>query len=163
MNETTVGNWLNELRSGKWEKAEEYLQKDGCFCAMGILCELLQVPKQVYKINGCGPEIALYEFIPFTRNGVSEITLIGSMKKGLQDAVVPGASVTVWNHGNVTITVEADGRINATSFKKTATIQGVIQTLNDVWKLSLSEIADVLEGILDVNAVIEYDSSLTEG
>lgn len=53
--------WCDALRSGKYEQGKFYLQNDGKFCCLGVLCEVNNVPSSVnedgntvYKINGYG-------------------------------------------------------------------------------------------------------------
>jgi hypothetical protein len=36
--------WVAALRSGKYEQGREYLQADGKFCCLGVLCEVAKVP-----------------------------------------------------------------------------------------------------------------------
>jgi|SRR5712671_2579910 len=41
MNADIKVKWVAALRSGKYRQGEGYLQKDGRFCCLGVLCDLL--------------------------------------------------------------------------------------------------------------------------
>ena len=32
--------WIAALRSGKYKQTQFHMKKDGCFCALGVLCEI---------------------------------------------------------------------------------------------------------------------------
>lgn len=34
--------WIEALKSGEFKQGVTYLQKDGCFCVVGVLCELFR-------------------------------------------------------------------------------------------------------------------------
>jgi hypothetical protein len=40
MNESIKAQWVAALRSGEYEQGQAYLQKDGKFCCLGVLCDL---------------------------------------------------------------------------------------------------------------------------
>lgn len=37
--------WLTGLRSGEYEQGDGYLEKDGRYCCMGVLCDVAKVPR----------------------------------------------------------------------------------------------------------------------
>lgn len=40
MNPELKAKWVAALRSGKYEQGHEYLNKDGKFCCLGVLCDV---------------------------------------------------------------------------------------------------------------------------
>lgn len=39
-NTENVGKWVAALRSGEYEKTSGSLRRDGCFCALGVACDV---------------------------------------------------------------------------------------------------------------------------
>jgi hypothetical protein len=39
---TNAKLWVDELRSGKYKQGQGYLFNDGCYCCLGVACELYQ-------------------------------------------------------------------------------------------------------------------------
>lgn len=40
MNQEIKAKWVAALRSGEYKQTDGYLHRDGCFCVMGVLCDL---------------------------------------------------------------------------------------------------------------------------
>lgn len=45
MKKDVADKWVAALRSGKFQQGKTYLSQDGKFCCLGVLCEVLQIPK----------------------------------------------------------------------------------------------------------------------
>jgi hypothetical protein len=43
MDTTLKAKWVEALRSGKYQQGQGYLQKDGKFCCLGVLCDVSDV------------------------------------------------------------------------------------------------------------------------
>jgi hypothetical protein len=43
--------WLEALRSGKYNKGKESLLNDDKYCCLGVLCEVQERPKTLFKEN----------------------------------------------------------------------------------------------------------------
>lgn len=41
MNPEIKEKWLKALRSGKYQQGKNYLYIDGCYCCLGVLCDLV--------------------------------------------------------------------------------------------------------------------------
>lgn len=39
-------SWIAALRSGKYKQGKGALQNNGCFCCLGVLSEIMDVPKE---------------------------------------------------------------------------------------------------------------------
>lgn len=52
MNKEIKAKWTEALRSGKYKQGQRELQDPkGKFCCLGVLCEVLEVPKQAYGVG----------------------------------------------------------------------------------------------------------------
>lgn len=51
MKKEVADKWVAELRSGKYEQGKGYLNKDGKFCCLGVLCDLAAKEGEVSKID----------------------------------------------------------------------------------------------------------------
>lgn len=40
MNPELKAKWVEALRSGEYQQGVMYLKRDGCFCCLGVLCEV---------------------------------------------------------------------------------------------------------------------------
>ena len=50
--------WVKALRAGKYQQGVGFLNKDNKFCCLGVLCEVMKVPK---TIDGyCGEPLIAY-------------------------------------------------------------------------------------------------------
>jgi len=48
---TTKEEWVAALRSGKYTQGKGYLNNQGLFCCLGVLCEISGVPKKPSTIS----------------------------------------------------------------------------------------------------------------
>jgi hypothetical protein len=46
MNEEIKQKWVAALRSGKYPQTQETLQAEDGFCCLGVLCEVMELPKE---------------------------------------------------------------------------------------------------------------------
>lgn len=51
MNPQYKEKWLKALRSGEYKQGGGYLQRDGKFCCLGVLCEIAEVPFTLAPLN----------------------------------------------------------------------------------------------------------------
>lgn len=51
MNKKIAARWVNALRSGDFTQTIEYLQDDGGYCCLGVLCELAVKSGAIPKPN----------------------------------------------------------------------------------------------------------------
>jgi hypothetical protein len=47
MNEEIKQKWVAALRSGKYSQTRETLQDENGFCCLGVLCEVMKLPKPI--------------------------------------------------------------------------------------------------------------------
>lgn len=52
MNKEVKQKWVDALLSGRYEKGEGYLLRDGKYCALGVLCDLMSIPFIEADCNG---------------------------------------------------------------------------------------------------------------
>ena len=50
--------WIAALRSGEYKQGRNYLNKDGGLCCLGVLCEVMELPK--YEEDYEGGTITIY-------------------------------------------------------------------------------------------------------
>lgn len=136
-----AAEWVKALRSGDYEQGQDYLCRDGKFCCLGVLCEILDLPKEVVP----GPELApeLPDSIYYVFNGLNSY----ATKRSVQQSVIPAsAQATILEDLNLrqTVTDEVgDGR----------SLHTHLICMNDEGR-SFNEIADYIEGVVADNAVV---------
>jgi len=69
-----TADWVKALRSGDYEQGQEALCKGGSFCCLGVLCEILELP----KVDHMG---ATYYNFPRPEGALSAV--------GMQQSVIP--------------------------------------------------------------------------
>jgi len=66
MNQEIKTKWVAALRSGNYKQGTGYLERNGCHCCLGVLCEISKLEtgfgidenrmENIYNLNGCGNE-----------------------------------------------------------------------------------------------------------
>jgi len=135
-----AAEWVKALRSGDYEQGQDYLCRDGKFCCLGVLCEILELPKEVVPCLDC-PDLP--DNIYYVFNGLNSY----ATKRAVQQSVIPAsAQATILEDLNLrqTVTDEVgDGR----------SLHTHLITMNDDGK-SFAEIADYIEGVVAGNAIV---------
>ena len=122
-------DWVKALRSGDYEQGKEALCKGGSFCCLGVLCEILELP----KVDHSG---AIYYNFPRPEGALSAV--------GMQQSVIP----RIWqpiiledlNLQQVVEDDEGDKR----------TLHTHLICMNDAGK-TFDEIADYIEKVVKDN------------
>ncbi len=52
MKKALAMKWVEALRSGKYQQGRQYLNKDGKFCCLGVLCEIEGLRAEVSPLGG---------------------------------------------------------------------------------------------------------------
>lgn len=135
MNPQIKAKWIADLRSGKYQQTQEYLKRltdnGPAYCCLGILCEVTLG----YEFDSTPSD-----------DGICTLTIDTPYGRESDDMLPPK---TVQDEAgltgqNPTITLDYDDMR-----KFMVDIQGVnIAYLNDMGKLSFSQIADIIEKYL---------------
>lgn len=121
MNEEVKAAWVAGLRSGEYRQGRGYLNNNGEFCCLGVLCEL-----------------AYQRGVTLKRPGLEGVAIYGSKRPGMAEAWLPPDEVVEWaglpdENPELTIAQDDSGLTELTS------------ELNDRLGLTLAEIADLIE------------------
>lgn len=117
--------WVRRLRSGKYEQGKEWLNKDGKFCCLGVLCEMAAEQGVVEKSTGT--ETTIYGPPPYD---------------SIPDQVLPDA-VKEWAG------LQSDDPLTYIPSDMYTDGCGSLAGLNDDGWL-FADIADVIEGVYEV-------------
>jgi hypothetical protein len=62
MNQSVKEQWIQALTSGEYQQTTNYLQREGKYCCLGVLCELYQKahPDQTEWCNALNPDDEMY-------------------------------------------------------------------------------------------------------
>jgi len=60
LNEALKREWVATLRSGKYEQGRMFLNSHGKFCCLGVLCEIVGLPKRPW-LEDNQPETFVYQ------------------------------------------------------------------------------------------------------
>jgi len=90
-----IVDWVSALRSGNYGQTTDYLCYDGSYCCLGVLCEVLKMPKIVIGDRGYY-EDNMYWLPPnvqtklgLSRYGNYQPNLLGAKGKRLHDSLWP--------------------------------------------------------------------------
>lgn len=123
MNKELAIKWVAELRSGKWPQGRGFLNHEGRFCCLGVLCEIM------------------------VEEGLADRYQVGShtvtyWEKGMQG----DETWTAYPVPSLQKLAAVDPGPNETGFTVTYKGQRVdVYVLNDRHRLSFAEIADIIE------------------
>jgi len=116
VNKQIAMEWVEALRSGKYEQGEQYLNKDNRFCCLGVLCDILPVEKNILENNiisyGAYRSITLLKKDVMNYTDISDhfgrpadfnVTINGNCYQGLSsanDQGVPFSDIADWIEAN---------------------------------------------------------------
>lgn len=150
--EVKVSEWAEALRSDEFNQATEKLKRGDAYCCLGVLCKLGEA-----EFNQNGSVCFKY---PDGESGHSNASILGATSVSLEAALVDFEPLTLrdsWKIsrlGTLPIYVLGPGPDG----RKVGGVQFVLSLLNDEG-FTFSEIADVIEHILDPNAVITVETN----
>jgi hypothetical protein len=124
-----TSEWVKALRSGDYEQGQEYLCRGGKFCCLGVLCEILELPKET---DTSGDQvIGRYLF---------------GGRVGQQSVIPARLQSTILEDLNLrqTVTDEVGDQ---------RALHTQLICMNDEGK-SFNEIADYIEGVVASNAIV---------
>lgn len=104
MNKTLADRWVTALRSGAYKQGQGYLNNDGKFCCLGVLCDVAGVPRELaptedaskmYKYGGS--PLVLYKNVQKavgvrSTEGLADVEVRGVTYTSLADANDKGVS-----------------------------------------------------------------------
>ena len=80
MDKTLKKKWLEALRSGEYKKGRRFLRKDGAYCCLGVLSDLMDPEgwcPGIFRVGAKFTWEGLFQRVPCMRPGSQETTLIG--------------------------------------------------------------------------------------
>ena len=132
MNTDFLLKWENELRSGKYEQGQGYLSKDGKYCCLGVLCEMLVSEGLLEKFEE------------------KDSIKYGRAK---DDKMLPAEALNL-------VGISGFGRFDSTKLSEEIRYltkeHEYLDNLNDIVKLNFKQIADVIDNITSNDAWLVY-------